>query len=311
MREDRQHGHHQPAPTSRPSTAAGNMTSSHSSAVAKLHTVPPSQNTASTAEVAVPATDHYYTHALVVAAPEHVAIAERSVIETSLTSLRPIVPGRRRSSARCALPHRRRRAAPPSPARAAQPHGESLPPRIGRSGARSRPSSSARGQLTVCGDVSGPSPGHVAPKRLRILTEHKAASEETAPDIRSLSPPPAPSLAAQLAPGRRRAGGKPGEPTHRTARPAALPIGITPQTLRHTFASILVGIGEDATYVMQQLGRTDPASTLRVFARAMRRSGQEREQLKALAEGRDWAQPAESTSAAVEHDTDGDAGNRC
>ena len=58
--------------------------------------------------------------------------------------------------------------------------------------------------------------------------------------------------------------------------------------MRHTFASILVAIGKDATYVTQQLGHTDPASTLRVYARAMRRSEPEREQLKALVEGHDW-----------------------
>ena len=69
-----------------------------------------------------------------------------------------------------------------------------------------------------------------------------------------------------------------------------LPLGITPHKLRHTFASILVAIGKDSTYVMQQLGHTDPAVTLRVCAHAMRRSDDEREQLKALVEGHDWAQ---------------------
>ena len=33
-----------------------------------------------------------------------------------------------------------------------------------------------------------------------------------------------------------------------------LPLGITAHKLRHTFASILVAIGKDPTYVMQQLG---------------------------------------------------------
>ena len=69
-----------------------------------------------------------------------------------------------------------------------------------------------------------------------------------------------------------------------------LPLGITPHKLRHTFASILVAIGKDPTYVMQQLGHTDPAFTLRVYAHAMRRSEEERERLKALVEGHDWAQ---------------------
>jgi integrase len=82
-----------------------------------------------------------------------------------------------------------------------------------------------------------------------------------------------------------------------------LPLGITPHKLRHTFASILVAIGKDPTYVMQQLGHTDPAFTLRVYAHAMRRSDEERERLKALVEGHDWAhighKTAQSTSAAT------------
>jgi integrase len=68
-----------------------------------------------------------------------------------------------------------------------------------------------------------------------------------------------------------------------------LPLGITPHKLRHTFASILVAIGKDPTYVMHQLGHTDPAFTLRVYAHMMRRSEVERERLKALVEGRVWA----------------------
>jgi integrase len=60
--------------------------------------------------------------------------------------------------------------------------------------------------------------------------------------------------------------------------------GITPHKLRHTFASILVAIGKDPTYVMNQLGHTDPAFTLRVYAHMMRRSNSERERLRALVE---------------------------
>ena len=40
---------------------------------------------------------------------------------------------------------------------------------------------------------------------------------------------------------------------------------------------------------MQQLGHTDPAFTLRVYAHAMRRSEEERERLTALVEGHVWA----------------------
>jgi len=67
-----------------------------------------------------------------------------------------------------------------------------------------------------------------------------------------------------------------------------LPVGITPHKLRHTFASILVALGKDPNYVMHQLGHTDPAFTLRIYAHIMRRSPHEREKLKALVEGHDW-----------------------
>jgi integrase len=68
-----------------------------------------------------------------------------------------------------------------------------------------------------------------------------------------------------------------------------LPLRITPHKLRHTFASILVAIGKDPTYVMRQLGHTDPAFTLRVYAHVMRPSEDERERLRALVEGHVWA----------------------
>ncbi len=59
--------------------------------------------------------------------------------------------------------------------------------------------------------------------------------------------------------------------------------------LRHTFASILYVRGEDPPYVMAQLGHTDAGFTLRVYAHAMRRDEGDKERLKALVEGRDWA----------------------
>jgi hypothetical protein len=40
---------------------------------------------------------------------------------------------------------------------------------------------------------------------------------------------------------------------------------------------------------MAQLGHTDPAFALRVYAHAMRRDEGDKERLKALVEGRDWA----------------------
>jgi len=141
-----------------------------------------------------------------------------------------------------------------------------------------------------------------------ILTEHKAASERTGPDD------PVFVTAAGTARSRHNLRQDVVDAAvahaHRLVEERGmqpLPLGITPHKLRHTFASILVAIGKDPTYVMQQLGHTDPAFTLRVYSYAMRSSDEEREQLKALVEGHDWAQighkTAESTSAAAERDS--------
>jgi integrase len=80
-----------------------------------------------------------------------------------------------------------------------------------------------------------------------------------------------------------------------------LPLGITPHKLRHTFASILVAIGKGPTYVMQQLGHTDPAFTLRVYSHMMRRNDEEREDLKALVEGRVLAGNRQGTRISASH----------
>ena len=68
-----------------------------------------------------------------------------------------------------------------------------------------------------------------------------------------------------------------------------LPDGVTAHKLRHTFASILYVRGEDPAYVMAQLGHSDPGFTLRVYAHAMRRDDGDKERLRALVDGRDWA----------------------
>ncbi len=72
-----------------------------------------------------------------------------------------------------------------------------------------------------------------------------------------------------------------------------LPTGLTPHGLRHTFASLLVALGEDPRYVMGQLGYTDPAFTLRLYSHAMRRDEGDLDQLRALA----GLQPADSMGA--------------
>ena len=76
-----------------------------------------------------------------------------------------------------------------------------------------------------------------------------------------------------------------------------LPTGLTPHSLRRTFASILVALGEDPAYVIGQLGHTDPTLTLRIYAREMARRDGERERLRALVEGREWAPTGTSEAA--------------
>ena len=74
-----------------------------------------------------------------------------------------------------------------------------------------------------------------------------------------------------------------------------LPEGLTTHKLRHTFASLLAACGEDPAYVMAQLGHTDPKFTLRVYTHLMRRRDGERERLRALVGGADWAEIAPKT----------------
>jgi hypothetical protein len=49
-----------------------------------------------------------------------------------------------------------------------------------------------------------------------------------------------------------------------------LPTRLTTHGLRHTFASVLIALGEDPDSVMVQLGHTDPAFSLRVCTHMMR-----------------------------------------
>jgi integrase len=68
------------------------------------------------------------------------------------------------------------------------------------------------------------------------------------------------------------------------AREAPLP-ALTPHGLRRSFASLLYGIGESPPVVMQEMGHTDPALALSIYAHAMRRDEGEKERLRALVEG--------------------------
>jgi integrase len=69
----------------------------------------------------------------------------------------------------------------------------------------------------------------------------------------------------------------------------SLPEGLTPHSLRRTFASLLFALGETPPYVMAQMGHTTASLTLAIYARQMNRRDGEPERLKALVEGREWA----------------------
>ncbi|MDQ3401131.1 MAG: site-specific integrase, partial [Chloroflexota bacterium] len=69
----------------------------------------------------------------------------------------------------------------------------------------------------------------------------------------------------------------------------AMPQGLTPHSLRRTFISLLLALGEEVPYVMRQVGHSDPKVTLSIYAQVMFRGEGERERLKALIEGSDWA----------------------
>jgi integrase len=56
-----------------------------------------------------------------------------------------------------------------------------------------------------------------------------------------------------------------------------LPGRLTPHSLRRTYASLMFAPGRPAPVVMEQLGHTDARLTLRVYARAMRQSPEERD----------------------------------
>ncbi len=68
-----------------------------------------------------------------------------------------------------------------------------------------------------------------------------------------------------------------------------LPEGLTPHSLRRTFISLLLATGAEVPYVMRQVGHTDPKVTLSIYAQVMYRDEGERERLKAVVEGTDWA----------------------
>ncbi len=72
-----------------------------------------------------------------------------------------------------------------------------------------------------------------------------------------------------------------------------LPEGLSPHKLRHTFASLLIALGVDPRAVQDQLGHESASFTFKVYRHAMRRTGEARAALFALA----GAAPASGAAA--------------
>jgi integrase len=68
-----------------------------------------------------------------------------------------------------------------------------------------------------------------------------------------------------------------------------LPEGLTPHSLRRTFASVLYALGEAPPVVIAEMGHTSPALALEVYAQTMRLSDDERDQLADLVVGSEKA----------------------
>jgi integrase len=66
---------------------------------------------------------------------------------------------------------------------------------------------------------------------------------------------------------------------------ATLPDTLTLHALRRTFASVLVALGNDPRYVMDQIGHSNPTVTLGIYAQVMRASEEDRQDLRLLVEG--------------------------
>jgi integrase len=86
-----------------------------------------------------------------------------------------------------------------------------------------------------------------------------------------------------------------------------LPEGLTPHSLRRTFASLLYALGEAPPFVMAQMGHTNPNLALAIYAREMDRRDGEPERLRALVEGSEWAPSGTSAPAPVAVPSEGTA----
>ena len=92
-----------------------------------------------------------------------------------------------------------------------------------------------------------------------------------------------------------------------TAGEEPLPAGLTPHSLRRTFASLLYAIGEAPPYVKAQIGHETAGRPLEMYARHMDRRDGEPERLKALVEGAGprWAPTSLDAASTSWMDQDG------
>jgi integrase len=86
---------------------------------------------------------------------------------------------------------------------------------------------------------------------------------------------------------------------------APLPVKLTPHSLRRTFASLLYALGETPPVVMAEMGHTDPALALRIYAQAIRRSEAEQAALAALVDGSRAADGGEFVSMRADEENSG------
>ncbi len=82
-----------------------------------------------------------------------------------------------------------------------------------------------------------------------------------------------------------------------------LPDGLTPHKLRHSFGSVLVALGRNVRVVMDQMGHTDPAFTLRVYTHSMRWDEASLRALRELVGESDSARPDAGRLGAIGGDS--------
>jgi integrase len=80
---------------------------------------------------------------------------------------------------------------------------------------------------------------------------------------------------------------------------APLAAGLTPHSLRRTFASVLYALGETPPVVMAEMGHTTPHLALAIYAQVMSRDTGQVEALRALVNGTDWAPAGHPGDAAT------------